>query len=250
MLPSKIRRALMDNIKAFELKVGLFIIVGVTILVFIIFSIGDINLSKVGYGITVNFNFAAGLGTSAPVRLAGVGVGRVDGIKVVYDEKDKKTHAEVHAWIQEGTNIEKDAVVTINTLGLLGEKYLEILPGTPGSAILEKGGTLVGKDPVMMEKVTENLVRISDSVQVVVDRLKNGEGTIGKLLTSEKVYGDLEGMTTNFREFSANLKDFSAMLTTGKGTVGRLLTEDGIYKDMEAFVKDIKAHPWKLLSRS
>ena len=95
----------MENIKGFELKVGLFIIVGVAILVFIVFSIGDINLSKVGYGITVSFDFAAGLGTSAPVRLAGVGVGRVDGIKVVYNEKDRKTHAEVHAWIHEGTKI-------------------------------------------------------------------------------------------------------------------------------------------------
>jgi hypothetical protein len=63
------------------------------------------------------------------------------------------------------------------------------------------------------------------------------------------VYGDLEGTMANFREFSANLKDFSAKLTTGKGTVGRLLTEDTIYKDMEAFVADLKAHPWKLLSR-
>lgn len=239
----------MDNIRSFELKVGMFILIGVAILVFIIFSIGDINISKAGYPLTVKFNFAAGLGTSAPVRLAGVGVGRVDGIKVVYNDKDQKTYAEVHTWIQEGTKIEQDAKVTINTLGLLGEKYLEILPGTPGSPIVQKDGTLTGKDPVMMEKVTENLVNISDSVQVVIDRLKNGEGTIGKLLVSDKVYGDLEGMTANFREFSENLKEFSVKLNTGKGTVGRLLTEDGIYKDMEAFVKDLKAHPWKLFSR-
>jgi phospholipid/cholesterol/gamma-HCH transport system substrate-binding protein len=240
----------MENIKGFELKVGLFIIVGVAILVFIVFSIGDINLSKVGYGITVSFDFAAGLGTSAPVRLAGVGVGRVDGIKVVYNEKDRKTHAEVHAWIQEGTKIEKDAEVTINTLGLLGEKYLEILPGTPGGPILEKGGTIKGRDPVMMEKVTENLVDISESIKTVMQRLKNGEGTIGKLLTSDKIYGDVETMFVNFRDFSANLKDFSAKFNTGTGTVGKLLTDDTIYNEMEAFVKDIRAHPWKLLSRS
>ena len=246
----------MDNIKVFELKVGMFILVGITILIFIIFSIGDINLSKVGYGMTVTFNFAAGLGTSAPVRVAGVGVGRVDGIRVMYNEKDKKTYAEVHAWIQEGTKIEKDSIVTINTLGLLGEKYLEVLPGTPGSPILEKDGTLVGKDPVLMEQVTDNLVKITDSVNVIVDRLKKGEGTIGKLLTDDKVYnnldtllGRLSGFSENFDSFAANLKGFSEKLNSNQGTVQKLLTEDKIYKDLESFVSDIKAHPWKLLSR-
>jgi phospholipid/cholesterol/gamma-HCH transport system substrate-binding protein len=232
----------MDNIKIFELKVGTFILVGIVILIFIIFSIGDINISKAGYPLKVTFNFAAGLGTSAPVRLAGVGIGRVDGIRVMYNDKDKKTYAEVHTWIQEGTKIEKDANVTINTLGLLGEKYLEILPGTPGSPIVEKDGTLVGQDPPMMEKVTENLLKISDSVSTITDRLKKGEGTIGKLLTEDKIYNELDS-------FLGGLSGFSETLNSKKGTIGRLFTEDKIYRDLEEFVADLKAHPWKLLSR-
>lgn len=239
----------MESMKSFELKVGLFILAGIAVLVFIIFSIGDINISKAGYQITATFNFAAGLGSSAPVRLAGVGVGRVDGISVIYNEKDKKTYAQVRAWIQEGTKIENDSTVTINTLGLLGEKYLEILPGTPGNPILKNGDSIQGQDPAMMEKVTENLVSISDSVSVIVDRLKKGEGTIGKLLVRDNVYNDFEDICGNFKDFSVNLKEFSEKLNTGKGTVGRLLTEDTIYRDMEAFVADLKAHPWKLLSK-
>lgn len=239
----------MESIRGFEIKVGMFILLGIVILVFIIFSVGDINISKVGYHLTFNFSFASGLGSSAPVRLAGVGVGRVDSIRVVYDEKDKKTHAEVRAWIQEGTKIEKDAVVTINTLGLLGEKYLEILPGTPGSPIVKSGEVMAGKDPPMMEKVTENLVNISDSVAVVMQRLKNGEGTIGKLLVDGTVYGDLEGTMSNFKDFSANLKDFSAKLVSGQGTIGQFVSNDSIYREAEGFVKDLRAHPWKLLSK-
>ena len=246
----------MDNIKVFELKVGMFILVGIVILIFIIFSIGDINIAKTGYEITVTFNFAAGLGTSAPVRVAGVGVGRVDGIRVMYNEKDKKTYAEVRAWIQEGTKIEKDSTVTINTLGLLGEKYLEILPGTPGSPILKNGDTIIGKDPVTMEQVTDNLVKITDNVNVIVGRLRKGEGTIGKLLTEETVYNNLDtflgrisNISADFDGFAANLKGFSDKLNSSQGTVQKLLTEDKIYNDLESFVADIKAHPWKLLSR-
>ena len=117
----------MNGTRTFELKVGVFILIGIAILFLIVFSIGDINLSKTGYKIKVLFGFAAGIGPSAPVRLAGVGVGQIHGIRIIRDEKAKTTKAEITAWINDGAKIEKDAVVTINTLGLLGEKYLEIL---------------------------------------------------------------------------------------------------------------------------
>lgn len=205
----------MESPRTFELKVGIFILIGVAILFLIVFSIGDINLSKSGYTIKVLFNFASGIGPSAPVRLAGVGVGQVRGVRVLYDEAGKQTKAELTAFIQEGTKIEEDATVTINTLGLLGEKYIEILPGTTGKSILKNNDTIAGKDPVAMEKVTENLASLSESVRAIVERLKKGEGTIGKLLTEDAVYDDVKAMTGNFREFS----------------------------------EDIKKHPWKLLNK-
>lgn len=205
----------MDNTKAFELKVGAFILIGIAILFVIVFSIGDINLSRTGYRIKVMFSFANGMGGTAPVRLAGVGVGQAQGIRVVYDPKEKRTKAELTVWVNDSAKIEKDAKFTINTLGLLGEKYLEIYPGTSGAPFLENGDTVIGQDPVPMEKITENLARLSDSVAVIVERLRRGEGAIGKLLTEDAVYNDVKAMTGNFKEFS----------------------------------EDIKRHPWKLLSR-
>ncbi|MBN2453161.1 MAG: MCE family protein [Candidatus Omnitrophica bacterium] len=219
----------MEITRTFELKVGTFILVGIAIGFLIIFSIGDINLSKAGYTITVKFDFASGLSAASPVRLAGVKVGRVDCVKVVYSDEDKKTHAEVRTWIESDAKVEEDASVTINTLGLLGEKYLEIIPGTPGAPILKDGATIIGKDPVIMEKLTENLVSLSDSVSVIMKRLEKGEGTIGKLLTEDAVYDDLKSITGNFKDFSAELK------STGTN-----------FKD---FSEDLKRHPWKLLSR-
>jgi len=190
----------MDDTKTFELKVGVFILIGIAILFIIVFSIGDINLSKTGYRIKVLFNFASGIGPSAPVRLAGVGVGQVQGIHVIHDPKDNKTKAELTAWINDDIKIENDAVVTINTLGLLGEKYLEILPGTAGAASVKPNDTLVGKDPVSMEKVTEDLAALSGSVRTIVDKIKSGEGTIGKLLNDDAIYNNLEGFTADIKK--------------------------------------------------
>jgi len=196
----------MADARSIELKVGIFILIGIAILFLIVFSIGDINLSKPSYRINVLFNFASGIGGSAPVRLSGVGVGQVEGIHVIYDEKEKKTKAELTARINEDIKIEEDARVTINTLGLLGEKYLEIFPGTSGKPILKNNDTIIGQDPVPVERLTENLAHLADSVTVIVDRLKNGEGTIGKLMKESEVYDDLKAITGNFREFSADLK--------------------------------------------
>ena len=190
----------MDDSKTFELKVGVFILIGVAILFIIVFSIGDINLSKTGYKVNVLFNFANGIGSSAPVRLAGVGIGQVQSIRIIHDPKDNKTKAELTAWINDGTKIEGDAVVTINTLGLLGEKYLEILPGTAGYPVVKPNGTLIGKDPVPMEKITENLAALSESVKTIVDKIKNGEGTVGKLLTDDAIYNNLEAFTADIKK--------------------------------------------------
>lgn len=189
----------MDGTKNFELKVGIFIMIGIAILFLIVFSIGDVNLSKTGYKIKVLFGFASGIGSSAPVRLAGVGVGQVQGIRIIRDEKAKTTKAEITVWINDGAKVEEDSVVTINTLGLLGEKYLEIFPGTSGKPLLKNNDVITGRDPVPMEKITENLANLSESIKTIVDKIKSGEGTVGKLLMDDSVYKNLE-------EFTADIK--------------------------------------------
>ena len=190
----------MDSARTFEVKVGLFIMIGITILFFIVFSIGEINFSKTGYRIKVLFSFANGIGGTAPVRLAGVGIGQVQGIRIVRDVKTNTTKAELTVWVNDKTKIENDAVVTINTLGLLGEKYLEIFPGTPGKPTLKNNEIIVGKDPVPMEKFTEDLASLADSIKVIVEKIRKGEGTIGKLLMDQAVYDNLEAFTADIKK--------------------------------------------------
>ncbi len=189
----------MDGEKLFELKVGIFIMIGIAFLFIIVFSIGDINLIKRGYHVKIDFSFLDGVGGSAPVRLAGVGVGQIEGLKVYYDEKEKRTRAQLNVWIKEGVKIEKDAIATINTLGFMGEKYLEISPGAGAEGFLKDGDIITGKDPTSMAKVVENLSGLTESVKIIVNRLKNGEGTIGKLLTEEKIYKDLEAFVEDIK---------------------------------------------------
>lgn len=178
--------------KNFELKVGIFTFIGIVVLFIIIFSIGEVYVFKSGYNLRIVFSFANGITEAAPVRVAGVEVGEVEDINIFYDKEAKKSRVEILVWIKEDTQIEKDARACINTLGLLGEKYLEILPGSREAGLLAGGNTLIGEDPVIMDDLTKNMKELADSAKVVMSRLQSGEGTIGKLLTEEKIYNDLE----------------------------------------------------------
>ena len=212
----------MDQTKVFELKVGVFILIGIMILFIIVFSMGDINVTKSVYRINIIFNFASGISLSAPVRYAGVNVGQIEAIRIIHDPKDNKTKAELKAWVEKGVGIEEDARITINTLGLLGEKYLEIFPGTPGKPLLAEGSTVIGCDPVSMEKVTEELAGMTGSFKAALESVKRVADSAAVVM---------------------------AGLKAGRGTVGQLLVEEKIYGDLEAFVADIKAHPWKLINK-
>lgn len=185
--------------RGFELKVGMFVFIGIIMLFIIVFSIGKIYIFQPGYYIRVLFNYAGGLADAAPVRLAGVEIGEIDGIRIFYDEEIKRTRVEVSAWIKKDVNIEKNAIVRVNTLGMLGEKYLEILPGTEDAGFVEDGGILIGEDPVMLDVLAEDLKDLADSASVVMGKLERGEGTIGRFLTDDTVYKNIEEFTDDIK---------------------------------------------------
>ncbi len=207
--------------ESFELKIGVFIFVGLILLTVVTFSIGEF-LFKPGYNIKILLNFADGVQESAPVRVAGVEVGEVKKTTILRDPQANTTKVELLLWLANDAKVEKDSMVVINTLGLIGEKYVEILPGTPGSPVLKDGDTITGYDSVSMQKMTQKgyeiilkLEEMLNSMNSILEKVKAGEGTIGKLLVEDTVY-------TNLEEITADVKEM---------------------------VKDLKAHPWKLLGK-
>ena len=87
----------------------------------------------------------------------------------------------------------------INTLGLLGEKYLEVFPGE-SKRFLEDGSVLAGIDPISTETMTMELMELLGSFKVVAKRLEEGEGTVGRFLTDESVYENIEAFTEDIKE--------------------------------------------------
>jgi phospholipid/cholesterol/gamma-HCH transport system substrate-binding protein len=206
----------------------------------------------------------------SPVRLVGVQVGEVKVISIFYNEAKKQMQVELNLWLRSGAQVQQDAGVYINSLGILGEKYIEIIPGKHDSRVLGENDRIAGTSPVTMESVgemvkgilsdqemiddfkatlknsrrlTEHLDTATTNLNDIMSNIKNGDGTMGKLISDDKLYGEIESIVKDLNDIMSNIKN-------GNGTVGKLISDDKLYGEIESIVKDLKAHPWKLLHKT
>ncbi len=183
-----------------ELKLGIFVFVALIIFVISILSISGVRTLTSGYQVDFMFHFINGVKKGAPVRFAGLDVGEVKTIKYFFDDKESKTKIRVTCWVDTGVKIPLDSSIWINTLGLLGEKYIEIMPGVDYERCLQADGEITGEDPVAMNDVFKSAKNIVDSVDTGVNRILNKEGTAGKLLYDDKIYDELSALVTDLRK--------------------------------------------------
>jgi phospholipid/cholesterol/gamma-HCH transport system substrate-binding protein len=124
-----------------ELSVGLFFIVGIACLAYLSIRLGKMEvIGNSGTTIYAEFSNAGGLKNGAVVEIAGVEVGRVKKISL------KDYQANVQLQIKSKVEIQEDAIASIKTNGLIGEKYIEITPGG-SDKIIEAGGKIRDTQP-------------------------------------------------------------------------------------------------------
>jgi len=183
-----------------ELKVGIFVFIGIVILVSAILSIGGFKTWASRYKVNLMFNFVSGVKYGAPVRFAGVDVGEVKEINMAFNPQEQKTNIKVVCWIKNNVKIPIDSTVWVDTLGLLGEKYIEILPGKDYSNCLLEGGQLIGIDPVPMHILLKSVEDTVNNINESISKIKNKEGTVGLLLYDDKIYKELDALVTDVRK--------------------------------------------------
>ncbi|MDD5005267.1 MAG: MlaD family protein [Candidatus Omnitrophica bacterium] len=212
-----------DKLKRTELQVGVFVFIGMIILIVFVLMIGDFRLINPGYTFKISFSFANGVKVSAPVRLAGVEVGEVKSLNIGYDEQAKKPQVLISVWVKKNAKIPIDSRVWVNMLGVLGEKYIEIIPGQNFKALLTEGSIIKGEDPISIQELTD----LSRQVAMQVG------DTVAKLSET------LDSLNLIFD----NIKQ-------GQGTVGKLFFDNSLYDNIDEMFADLKKNPWKLLYRS
>jgi phospholipid/cholesterol/gamma-HCH transport system substrate-binding protein len=132
--------------------------------------------------------------------------------------------------------IRSDSMVTIQTAGLLGDRYVDITRGSTAGLPVADGGTLQGSDPGDIKQIITgtndfiaNLEVLSDQVRRMADRVDRGEGTLGKFLTDSAIY---DNANLTVREANSLIRD----ARTGTGTIGRLISDDELHESFMALL--------------
>jgi phospholipid/cholesterol/gamma-HCH transport system substrate-binding protein len=189
----------MQKERSIELKVGLLVIAAVSILVVFIFMMGGINLEKT-YTLYVDFDNPGWLSPGAQVKVSGVLAGKVDEITFMGGKLDKKAGHRVYVRltleIRERFQkaIHEDAEFFISSQGVLGEQYVEIVPGTYEKPYLKDGAIVVGVSPPRLEMA---LAKGSAVIETIHDILVENREEMNSIIRSVDGILDVTDETLN-----------------------------------------------------
>ena len=221
-------------------RVAALILLGTLLLIFAVYQVGrvfDVFASR--YELHALVPSALGLREGAPVTLAGQRIGQVERIEFIpVDRRPGDANLKVTLAVNEDVReqIRRDSRAFFRMQGLLGDKYVDIAPGTAGAAILQAGDTLVVGQSVDIEQFMERAALAIDEAQTIVNDLREvtaglaaGDGTIGQLLTDEVLY-------TRMVTATAQLESTLAQLNRSDGTFGRMLRDPSLYNNLNRAV--------------
>lgn len=247
-----------------EFRVGIFVTAGVFLAMMIIFMLGsESRFFHRQYTIYANFDDISGLRAGAPVQLAGVKVGHVDGIKVPKDLEMKEITVVMRINRKYMKRIRADSTATIETQGLLGDKFIYVTMGSETEPIIPNKGIIQSKVTksifALSEKAGDIMDNISDASKAIknmLEQVETGEGLMHALIydpKGEQIISDLAsamhavrdvvqkadeegtaGILHNMRKASADLRSILASVRRGEGTLGKLVTDPTLYNDMRA----------------
>ena len=186
--------------------VGLTIIIGCIFLIYIVIRIGEWKLER-GLEFYVLFDFANGIIKDGPVMVSGVGLGKVGKIEFVNIDKISKVRLLI--LLEDKVKIKKNAKVYVNQAGIMGEKYIEIDPGTPDYPDIKDGDVINGQEPIKMDEVISGVVDI-------VKGLKATIGGFNDIFNEEKVREQIRGAVS---DISGSLKDVATIISDNKSKV-------------------------------
>jgi phospholipid/cholesterol/gamma-HCH transport system substrate-binding protein len=226
-----------------QARVATLVVLSGLLLAYGIYRVGQVfDVFASRYELSVLVPSALGLREGAPVTLAGQRIGQVSDIDFIpVERKVGDNHLRVMLAIAHDVQeqIRADSRAFLRTQGLLGDKFVDIEPGTPGARILRAGDTLAaGRSVDMDEFMTAAASALADATSMVADLrdltggLVRGEGSAGLILQDDRLYRDLTGVTLELRRTLAEIN-------RADGTFGRLIHDPTLYHRMHAAVSRV-----------
>lgn len=224
--------------RASQVRVGIVMVVSLVLLALGVYQVGrlfDVFASR--YPLVTLVENSAGLMAGAPVSLAGQRVGQVDEVRFI-PVRDRVGTANIYVRLSVNRAIQdqirEDSRAQLRTQGLLGDRFIDITPGSPARPMLRAGDTIQAEPALEIEEVLElaaatlqDVRDIAVDLKVTTNRIARGEGTVGALLADDRLY---ERMTAATSELGSLLSTISR----SDGTVSRLIRDPAMYNRMES----------------
>lgn len=247
-----------------EAKVGLLLLTTLILTLVFAWFLGAHNPFKNSVSFYVTYNFAGGIEVGSPVRVAGIKVGKVEKIEFFTPEAsfqaDSAKENEILTPLklkisiskESSVGVRKDSEFYINLAGIIGERYVEITPGTTNAAPIEPGEMIRGIDPPRIDQLISQSFNLAGKITEII---KQNEGDITKtiklLLTlssninktlehvdkSKMFKTDIAQLINNLIEITSDVKDLTAKTKTAEGKKALKLLHDLLMR-LEPLDKD------------
>jgi phospholipid/cholesterol/gamma-HCH transport system substrate-binding protein len=217
-----------------QLKVGVIVLVSTVILVTLLFlmtSSSGLGILSHKLTVTTYFENSAGLKTGAAVDLEGVTIGTVKSVMIDNSPERKLTPVKVVMKLNEknSSSLKKDSKASLSTVGVLGDTVVDINSQFAAGPPLQDGDELKTTETPSLTDVVkasqgtiESLNVILAKMNVIVDNLQSGKGSVGQLINNPDLYNKADKTVNELLTLEKNLN-------AGRGSIGKLMTDDTMY---------------------
>lgn len=172
-------------------KVGVFVALCLAVLGVLVFQVEDLRwFGEKGHRLDVLFDSVAGLNDKAPVRVAGVRVGTVEAIGL------EGRRARITLLLDQAVELPAGSTAQIANAGILGDKYIELIPGPAGGPPMSPGQVLEGETPVTFDQALQRFDKLGQSLQQITGDV-SAQGDMGA--TIRRLLANLEATSSDVR---------------------------------------------------
>jgi phospholipid/cholesterol/gamma-HCH transport system substrate-binding protein len=242
-----------------SVKIGLLIIFAAVALFWASYTGGGTSIFTPKDKFVCYFADVNGLVAGAPIWMSGVEVGNVSAVRFV--NLDEKRKVEIvckvrrDAWYM----ISEDASVHLGSIGFLGDRYVEIDPGTIGGPTIDPGDTVptfpvAGAGALFEsgEKAFKGVGSVVTNLDTLMSRMNRGEGTLGKMARDELLYRNMtellasltklsedlqanqERIVSSLERTSKTIEELGDQVTENRGTLGKIANDPALYDNLAA----------------
>jgi phospholipid/cholesterol/gamma-HCH transport system substrate-binding protein len=253
-----------------ETRLGIFVVFVILAAVVIVETLNGWQFFHKSFHVSALFDTVQDLKMGDNVKMAGVQIGHVENI-VIENNKVRVT-----MMLNAGVPVKTDSTATIKFTGLMGQNFISVTFGSPGSPVAIEGAVLATEEQpdlnAVMAKLNDaasgiqnamkgftgdsinnllgpltdiikqnkgNLSATITNIQNITGQIASGQGTVGKLIYDQSLYNSAMNTVSNLQSAVASAEMVINNVTNGQGTLGKLVTDDTLYNATTASMTNL-----------